>query len=47
MSAGALACGAIGVAAVIAAYKGDEKGRAGSFFFWLLAVFAVIGAANS
>lgn len=44
MSAGALACGAIGVAAVVAAYK-DRDG--GSFFFWLLAVFAVIGAANS
>lgn len=44
MSAAALACGAIGVAAVVAAYK--EQSRMW-WWFWLLAVFAVIGAANS
>lgn len=44
MSAGALACGAIGVAAVIAAYK--EQSRAWGMF-WLLALFAIIGAASS
>lgn len=43
MNTGAMACGIIGVTAVAAALhsKGDK-----AFGFWLIAVFALIGAAN-
>lgn len=44
MNTGAIACGIIGVTAVTAAFhsKGEK-----AFGFWLLAAFALIGAANS
>lgn len=44
---GTTACGLIGLAAVAAAYLSrDHKSQCG-VFFWLLAVFALIGAANA
>lgn len=44
---GATACGLIGLAAVVAAYHSEQGEGNGAFFYWLLAVFALIGAANS
>lgn len=47
MNAGAIACGVIGLAAVVAAYLSKDDEGSAAFYFWTLAVFALIGAANS
>lgn len=44
---GATACGLIGLAAVAAAYFSKNDESHSGIFFWALAVFALIGAANS
>jgi len=44
---GATACGLIGLAAVVAAYRSKDDDGSAPFFFWALALFALIGAANS
>lgn len=44
---GATACGIIGLASVVAAYLSKDDKNSPAFWFWLLAFFALIGAANS